>query len=586
MFRKLWVSTCIAAASALALAAPAGKKPTAARPAAAQPATPPSAEPDVYAYVSRDGASSKVPLFADDSAKVVIATVGDETLTLADLVTSLAGAHEAMSPDPTSAGKKDFAPILDRLIEVRLIATEAREMGIADLPEVKTAIAEFRDSTGMDMLKARVAAGVKPDPKELDRLYRDAVREWKVKSVLFSGELDAKQAAAKLKAPDAFDAEAARLAAENKAKFTKEPQVLPPRQTLPQVAAALRGLKKGAVSDPVKVKDGFTILKVEEIRYPDIPDARREARAVALANQQKRTLQKYYGTLMARYAKVDRALVKKLDYEGKKPGLEALKKDPRVLVTFKEGPPITVADLTGTLVAGFYHGVESALKEKKVNRQKEDVLDGMISKRVIPMQVKAEAIEQTPEFQRRMKEYETGILFSKFIEKAILPKVKVGDEQVKKYHAEHKREFMYPTFYKVESLAFAKLKDAEGAVKALRAGTDFKWLNQNAEGQSKPEAKKLSIEGTLAATALPKDVANTLSGAKKGDYRLHAGEDGQFYAIHVLDVVGAKEQPLEEVREAIAKRLFNEGITANIKQWAAVIRGARPVKIFLTRIGS
>lgn len=581
MFRKLWVSTCIAAASSLALAAPASRKPAAPPAAATQPS-----EPDVYAYVTRDGASSKVPLFTGESDKIAIALVGDEPITLADLVTSLAGAHEAMSPDPTSAGKKDFAPILDRLIEVRLIATEAREMGIGDLPEVKTAIAEFRESAGMDMLKARVVTGVKPDPKELDRLYRDAVREWKVKSVLFSGELDAKQAVAKLRAPNAFEAEAARYAAENKAKYTKEPLVLPPRETLPQVATALRGLKKGAVSDPVKLKDGFAILKVEEIRYPEIADARKEARAVALANQQKRTLQKYYVTLMARYAKVDRALVKRLDFEAKKPGLEALKKDKRVLVSFNEGPPVTVADLANALVSGFYHGVDSALKEKKVNRQKEDVLDGIVSKRVIAMQVKADALEQTPEFQRRMKEYETGILFSKFIEKAILPKVKVGDEQVKKYHAEHKGEFMYPTFYKVESLAFAKVKDAEGAVKALRAGTDFKWLNQNAEGQSKPEDKKLAIEGTLAATALPKDVANTLSGAKKGDYRLHAGEDGQFYAVHVLDVVGAKEQPLEEVREVIAKRLFNDGITANIKQWAAVIRGARPVKIFLTRIGS
>jgi parvulin-like peptidyl-prolyl isomerase len=539
----------------------------------------------MYAYITRDGTAAKVPLFSDDSAKVVVALIGDEPITLADLTTALAGAHEAFVKE-TAAGKKDFGPILDRLIEVRLIAAEAREMGIDELADVKSAVASRRDSTGQDMLKARLLASVTPDPKEADRLYRDAVREWTVKSVLLAGELDAKQAAVKLKAPNAFDRVAAQLAAENKAKFTNQSQALPRRETLPQVVTALHKLKKGAVTDPVRVNDGFAILKVEAIRYPDDAAAKIQTRATALGNQQKRALLKFYASLVTKYAKVDRALLKRLDFEAAKPGLEALKKDRRVLASFTEGPPITVADLAEALIAGFYHGVESALKERKVNRQKEDVFDGMLSRRVVPLQVKADGLEQTEEFKRRMADYEMGIMFSKFIERAIIPKLETGEEQLKKFHAEHRGEFMYPTFYKLESLAFAKLKDAEEAVKKLRSGTDFKWLNANAEGQSKPEERKLGIAGTLAATGLTKEVADTLAGAKKGDFRLHAGEDSQFYAIHVLDVIGAKEQPFEEVREAIAQRLVNDGITGGVKKWAGLIRGARPVKIFITRIGS
>jgi parvulin-like peptidyl-prolyl isomerase len=596
MLRRLCLSACLGIVPALVGAAP--DKAPSAPPAAKAPAAPAASAPapavpkapgadTTYAYVTRaDGASVKVPLFAEDSAKTVIARVEESDITLAELMAALAAAHGTIGDDATKGGKKDFTPVLDRMIEVRLIAAEAREMGLDELAETKQAMEEFKVATGQELLKARVMAAVKPDPAEVERLYRSAVREWKVKSVLFGGELDAKENAPKLKAPGAFDALAKKLVAEKKAKGGGDAQVLPRAQMLPQVLAALDKLKVGDVSAPVKVQEGFAVLKVEEIRYPDDPKARAEAQGASLARRQEKALKDYYETLTKRYAKIDEALFKRLDYHAKKPGLQALAKDTRVLVAIEGGKPITVGEFTETLMGGFYHGAESALREKKINRQKADVFDGMLSKRIIPLQVRADRLEETPEFARRLADYEMGLLFSRFIEKAVIPKLDLSEPQLKKYYAEHKREFMYPTFYKVESLAFGKLGDAEAAVKKLRSGTDFKWLVANAEGQVKPAQRKLGIEGTLAATALPKEVAAILAGTKKDDYRLHAGPDSQFYAIHVIDVIGATEQPFEEVRETISQRLYNDGITAGIRKWADTLRKAREVKVFLTRIGS
>jgi parvulin-like peptidyl-prolyl isomerase len=609
--RRLCLSACLGLAPALAVPAapatpapaatkapaapapaaaktPAAPAPAAAKaPAAPAPAAAKAAEPEsIYAHVTRDGAAVKVPLFADGSQKTVIAKVEESDITLGELTAALAAAHDEMDDDATRGGKKDFGPILDRMIEVRLIAAEAREMGLDELPETKQALADFKAVTGRELLKARVIANVQPDPAEVERLYRSAVREWKVKSVLFSGELDAKQYGPKLKAAPAFDAVAKQLVADKKAKGGGDAQVLPRSQMLPQVLAALEKLKAGQVSAPVRVQEGFAVLKVEEIRYPDDPKARAEARNASLTNRREKALKDYYAGLIKRYAKIDKALLKSLNYDAKKPGVEALKKDKRVLADIEGGKPITVGEFTEAIVAGFYHGVDAAIKEKKVNKQKESVFDGMLSKRILPLQVRADRLEETPEYARRVADYEMGLLFSRFIEKAILPKLDLSDAQVKKYYAEHKREFMYPTFYKVESLAFAKVGDAEAAVKKLRSGTDFKWLNANAEGQIKPADRKLAIEGTLAATALPKEIATVLAGTKKDDYRLHAGPDSQFYAIHVIDVIGATEQPFDEVREQITQKLYNDGITRDVRKWSDTLRKAREVKVFLTRIGS
>ena len=590
MLRWISLSACLGLAPTLAAAAPA-KAPVPAPAKASVPAPAKAGhagESDgVYAYLTRDGAQVKVPLFAQDSAKVAIATVQDDVIRLEDLLGPLAATHGSLAGD-SAAGKKDFRPILERLIEVRLLATEAREMGIDELPEVKESVASFRESAGQQILKAKVTRQVKPDPAEVERNYRNAVREWKVRSVLFGGELDAKEFGPKLQQPGAFDAVAKQLVADKKAKAGADAEYLPRSRMLPQVLAALEKLKVGEVSAPLKVDEGFAVLKVEEIRYPDDPKARADAQRASLESRQKKALQKYYDGLVKRWAKVDRALLKKLDFHAAKPGFEALQKDRRVLATFEGGSAkdITVADFTQALAAGFFHGFDRAIQEKKVNKQKQDVFDGMLSQRVIPLQVRADKIEQLPDFDRRVADYETGVLFSKFLEKAIVPKLDLSDQAIKKFYDEHRKEFMYPTFYKVESLAFASMKDAENAVKTLRGGTDFKWLNANADGQIKPGQRKLAIEGTLAATGLPPEIAAALAGAKKDDYRLHAGPESQYYAIHVVDVIGATEQPFEEVREAISKRVFNDGVTAAVKRWADTVRNARPVKIFITRIGS
>ncbi len=592
MLRRLCLTAYLGLAPALAAAAPAkapAPPPASKAKAPAKGAAPASGPADgdgMYAYLTRDGAQVKLPLFGRDSGKVAIAAVENDEIRLEDLLGVLAATHGSLGKDSAAAGSKNFAPILDRLIEARLLAAEAREMGIDELPEVKEQVKAFRQSAGEQILKARVIAGVKADPAEVERNYRSAVRQWKVRSVFFGGELEAKQYGPKLKAPGAFDAVAKQLVADKKAKGGGPGEYLPRSQMLPQVIAALEKLKKGAVSAPLKVENGFAVLKVEEIRYPEDPKARADAQRASLESRQKKALQTYYQELIKRWAKIDWALMKSIDFHAEKPGLEALKKDGRVLASFEGGKPITVGEFTETVMQGFFHGIDRAVKEKKVNKQKDDVFDGLLSQRVLPLQVRADKIEQLPDFERRVADYEMGVLFGKFVEKVIVPKLDVGDAQAKRYYDAHRKDYMYPTFYKVESLAFGTLKDAEDAVKKLRGGTDFKWLNANADGQIKPAQRKLGLDGTIAATTLTPEVAAVLTGSKKGDYRLHAGPESQFYAIHVVDVIGATEQPFEEVREAITKQLYNDAVMASAKQWADTLRKARPVKVYLTRIGS
>lgn len=526
----------------------------------------------------------RVPFFSEEFASVPAAMVDDQVITVKEVTDALAGAHGARK-DEQQAGKTDVMPILDRVIDVRLVCLEARNMGMEDLPEVKKAVADFEENTGRELLKERVAREVKADPAVVDRLYRDTVRQWKVRSLLFANESDAIRLKSAVDGGKSFDEVAKQAVADGKAKGGDEPQALTRDKALPHVVAVLEKAKPGEVSAPLKLQEGWAILKLEEVLYPDDAKARASAQRVAHAEALKEALRVYYEGIAKRFATIDQKLLKSLDFEARKPGMAALKKDRRVLAHIRGAKAITVADLASGLEEGFFHGVADAIKKKSVNRQKLEVFDGLLSKRVVPLEAKRLGIDASPELARRVETYRSSVLFSTFIGQVIAPKIQVTDEVARKYYEEHKKEYAYPAFYKLESLAFPSAKEAQAAVDKLESGTDFKWLNANSN-QIKPAERKARLDGTLSQASLPKELAAALAGAKAGDHRLYADPSSQFYTVHVVDVVPAKEQPFEEVQPKIREHLFYEQLNAAVKEWAGKLRKASDVKVFITKVGS
>jgi parvulin-like peptidyl-prolyl isomerase len=556
-------------------------------PALASAADP--AAPETYLYLSQeDGTQVKAPLFARSTAQLAVAKVGDEVITVQELSSALAVLHQgAATAADARAGKKEFAGVLDRMIEVRLLLQEAEAMGIAELPEFQQAMKDFGEETKRVLLQRHVLKGARADPKEVDRLYREAAREWKLRSVLFAKESDAKTLQPALAEAKSFDVAARQLVAAKKAKGGAEAAFFPRDQMLPEVLEAVRKLTPGQVSAPIRVSEGFAIVRLEAIRHRDDPKARAAAEEKALGIATKRALEGYYQGLLKSYVRRDKALLKELDLEAPKPGFAALEKDGRVLARVEGGKPVTVADLATELTVEFYHGIENAIREKKVNRVKERTLDALLSKQVVALEASRLGIPSSFEYRAAMEEFRRSVLFNELIAKAVLPDVQIEDEAVEKAYQQRKAEFMYPGFYKLESIGFVKLADAEVALKKLQSGTELRWLLSNADGQVKDaEADVQLTGGTVAATTLPKGLRALLDGAKKGDWRLYASERKHTYVIHVLEITAPQPKPLDAVRDDLRQRLTNERVQASVKEWAAKIRQARPVKIYLTKIDS
>jgi hypothetical protein len=520
-------------------------------------------------------AESNLPVI---KGKKAVATVNGEPITLAEFNHELAslGSEER-------ADKKSQSDLLRRLINTRLIIQEARRTGLDELAEITKRVEVFSRITLREELMERHVKNLKPDEKEVERLYKEYIKEWKMSSVLFEKEDIAKEMEKTVREGKDFEEQAKKFVADGKAKESEVGKYFKGRELLPEIGTAIIKMKIGEVSPVIRLKTGFAIFRLEDVRFPENEEAKALARMEVLRRKQNEALQEYNKALKKKYVKVNQKVLDSISYDVKEPEFQKLLKDQRILAEIKGEKPITVGELTDALRQQLYHGVERALEGKRLDKKKGSAFDEMLHKRVFLKEALQLGIDKTEGYQRKVREHEDSFVFGAFIKKAVVPDIKLEEAELEGYYKEHVKEFTYPEMIKIISLAFLRREDAEGAIEKLRKGTDFQWLKANAEGQVEKTAKGLlDFDGKpLMTKELPEDMQKVLSGARTGDFKLYGSSGGYFYVLAVQDVVPSKPKPFNEVRQEIAMKVFNEKLKKAVEDFADKLRALSDVKIFL-----
>jgi parvulin-like peptidyl-prolyl isomerase len=514
--------------------------------------------------------------------KKVVATVHDEPITLEEFNREIAALHQGITGE-RKVGKEKGSELLNRLINARLIIQEARRMGLDELKELKERVDVFSKVTLREELIEKHVKNIRPDEKEVEKAYQESVKEWKIKSILFEKEEDAKRMASGLHEGKGFDEMLKKFLEDKTGKGSAEGDYLKQKELLPEVAEAVSKMKIGAVSPIVKIKPGFVIFRLENVRYPDDPKIKEEVRRGLLRQKRAEATMKYEKMLKAKYVKVKEPLLKKLDFESKEPGLDNLLKDKRVVAEIQGEKPITVGELTNDIKQQFFHGIDRAIGTKKLNIRKENTLEEMLSKKVLRKEALRLGIDKTERYKNKVKDYEDSMIFGAFIQKAVAPDVKLKEEDLKAYYDSHMKEFTYPEMMKIIGLVFGKRDDAEKAIISLKKETDFQWVKANAEGQVDKNTKGvLDFDGRLLTTKdLTEEVRKAISGAKAGDFRLYESPQNHYYVLYIQEVVPSNPQPYAEAREKIARKVYDDKLKKVVEEYADKLRSASEVKVYL-----
>lgn len=512
-----------------------------------------------------------------------LALVNDEPITLLEFRKSVADIHEEMSEGIHEAGRIDYAQILKRLINMRLAVAESKEIGIDEQPEIQGEVEAFAKQTLRALAMGQVTKDVVIDEAEVEKLYQNRLEEFTLKEIWLKTKEDAEKMETAIKAGKDFDDEAKRMVADRTADIYREERLKKSEMT-PEMANTISGMAVGSVSPIIPMQKVFVILKLVEVQSSKNPaEVREEARAEVLAKTRLKVLEEYSKTLSEKYLKLDQKLFDSLDFEAEKPGFLSLMEDKRILVEVKEGEPITVGEYTNAMKGGYFHDIEGAIKRKKVNQKKIQVLDDILKKRAFLIEALARGIDKTDEYKALVRDYKNGAVFTAFVNKVVAPDVKVSPTEIEAYYHEHQSEYSSPEQIKFDSIIFDKREEAEKAIEELRKGTDFRWIKENAEGQvdKKTAGATEEFSGELLNMGdLSADLRKAVLSVKPGDVRLYQSSRGYFYILMIREVYPASPIPLRAVNRTIFDKLFTEKLNKQFDELADKLWDTYSIKIF------
>jgi hypothetical protein len=539
----------------------------------------------------RSSTTVTVPLASTVNADLPVAVVNDEPITVEDLRSAIAVSHEEGEEDKkdeiTQAPKIDFTELLQRLINVRLVIQEAKSIGLDELPEVKKTVDVFSRAAMRTLLRDEVWKDVTVNEDEVEKLYRENVREVKTNTAFFKKEKDAKKAAGEIKAGKRFDEVIAKGIKAGTVKGTEAGNYTKFKELNSAIAARVAKMKPGAVSPVTKVvladnKTYFAVFRFDDDRSPESPEAKEHARQTVLQSKRDEAMEALSTSLYKKYVKANDKLIESLDYGPEGQGLEKLMGDQRVVVEIEGEQPVTVAQLSQAMQEKFFHGMKR-LKGQKMIKTKQDVLDDIVHKRLLNMEAVKRGLDKTGAYKNMVREYEQNTLFGVFIQKVVARDVKLQDEDMRAYYHDHAGDYMSAKMVKIRSLAFGKQADAVAALDKLRKGADFNWIKVNAEGQLDNRTKELMTfeDWPVPIDTLAEDVQKALSGVHAEDFRLYEGPQGHFYVLYVPEVVPPRPQPFEQARQQIQNKLFYVKLNEAALEWIRKLKESADIKIYL-----
>ena len=527
-----------------------------------------------------NAAEKKLPVI---NGKEVVAMVNNEPITAEEFGVALGDIQHGKVEEGSKASVIDYKGILDRLIDQQLFLQEARTIGIDRLPDVTASINDNAQKTLAKMLVRGQWDKVEVDKDEVERRYKEETREYKITALVFEKEEDAKAMEDEISSGAPFDDVVKKVIADGKILESTEGEYVKERDLLPEVSGVISKMEVGTVSPLIKFDKGYVKARLEDVRYPDDPEIRARITASLASIQRVKTLDEYTKSLIKKYVTIDEKLLDRIDYDTSEEEFNKFMEDGRVIARVKKGENVTVKELSAAFQDKFYHGVGDLIKRKGLNIKKQEVLEGILQKRVLVIEAKSQGIDKTDTYKDSIEKYNRTIVFEQFLNKVITPGIRITEDQVRAYYNEHPDSFITPEMMRIDSLAFDRKENAEAAIRTLSTGTEFKWLRANAEGQVESNEKEsLDFGGNvLSIKLLPAEVQEVLSGVNAGDFRLLTSSDGYYYVLYAQQVFPSSLRPYEEVKDEIVKDLYNSKVAEAIKEWSDKLKEHYPVEVYL-----
>jgi peptidyl-prolyl cis-trans isomerase C len=221
-------------------------------------------------------------------------------------------------------------------------------------------------------------------------------------------------------------------------------------------------------------------------------------------------------------------------------------------------PPETIlSSFNGqTITLGEFNQLWDQIPENsKLQLTKRNVLDQIISEKLLIQEARNRGLEQDKNVLEQIKKTTEQILVQSLIEKEIIGKVKVDDQEALTYYEENKDNFITKEQVYLYNILVETEEVAQDILEKLKAGGDFIEIAK--EKSTGPSAAQGGDLGYVSKGGLIPEIENVVFALEIGNISDIIKSE---YGFHILKVTDKKPEILktfEEVKEEIVKTLLS-----------------------------
>jgi len=216
-----------------------------------------------------------------------------------------------------------------------------------------------------------------------------------------------------------------------------------------------------------------------------------------------------------------------------------------ILATFGE-QTITLGEFN-ELWAQFLEGYGPGL-------DKISVLDQVISERLLIAEAKNLGLEEDEKVQRQIKDMTEQILVQALIQKEILEKVQVTEEEVTNYYGENQEKSTEKEQVHLYNILLDNEDKAKEILERLKIGEEFEKLA--AENSLSPSATKGGDMGYVLKDTLISEIEEVIFNLEINEFSEIIKTDTGFHILRITDKKPERLKEIEEVRAEIFQTLL------------------------------
>jgi len=220
-------------------------------------------------------------------------------------------------------------------------------------------------------------------------------------------------------------------------------------------------------------------------------------------------------------------------------------------------PPETILASFGeqTITLGEFNKLwEQVPEEYKLQLDKSMVLDQMISEKLLIQEAKDMGLEEDKDILEHIKKMTEQILVQALIEREILDKVKVNDEEVSEYYEQNKDSFTEKEQVHLYNILLETEKEAQDILEQLTAGADFSEIA--IEKSTGPSAAQGGDLGYLSKGTIIPEIEEVIFALEVEELSEVVKTDFGFHILKITEKKPETVKTLEEVKEDIIQTLL------------------------------